>query len=86
MKLSVKGKDPITGVSFATAYATGYAALLIQNFREEAQEYSYEVIKKPKAISRNRNVIFINVTSEAKSMYRPGSDAVRWAVRQMSGL
>lgn len=33
-----------TGVSYATAYATGYTALLIQNFKEEAQEYNNKVI------------------------------------------
>ncbi|MNW47014.1 Subtilisin [compost metagenome] len=34
------------GVSYATAYATGYAALLIEKFRLETQDYNNEVIKE----------------------------------------
>jgi subtilisin family serine protease len=35
-----------TGVSFATAYTSGYAALLIQHFKDDSMKYDLKILKK----------------------------------------
>lgn len=35
-----------TGVSFATAYTTGYAALLLQSYQEKDIKYNMSMVKK----------------------------------------